>query len=175
MAAPRWTGPTACSRSRTRTDPTHGRSASRSPARGIRRPALRGGMPSHAPSHRIDNQHKLADLQRVLRIKEVHRMMRSIIRKPIVFVAMLMIAAGVLAACTTGDDGQPGATGPGATSVPASSVPAAAPSDAAEPGANVLKTLDPDFDATYRITMDLLDGYAEDEGDHVVFGTDGGQ
>jgi hypothetical protein len=102
-------------------------------------------------------------------------MMRSTIRKPIVFVAMLMIAAGVLAACTTGDDGQPGATGPGATSVPASSVPAAAPSDAAEPGANVLKTLDPDFDATYRITMDLLDGYAEDEGDHVVFGTDGGQ
>jgi Tol biopolymer transport system component len=32
------------------------------------------------------------------------------IRKPIVFVAMLVIAAGVLAACTTGDDRQPGAT-----------------------------------------------------------------
>jgi hypothetical protein len=96
-------------------------------------------------------------------------------RKPIVLVAMLMIAAVILAACTTGDDAQPGATGPGATSVPASSVTAVAPSDAAEPGPYVLKTDDPNFDAKYRITMDLLDGYASSEGSPVVLGTDGGQ
>ena len=98
------------------------------------------------------------------------------IRKPIVFFAILMIAAGVLAACSSaGDDTQGAATGPSPTSLPATSVTAVAPSDAAEPGTRVLRTLDPDFDATYRITMDLLDGYAEDEGHHVVFGTDGGQ
>ncbi len=96
------------------------------------------------------------------------------IRKPIVFVAGLMIAAGVLAACTTGDDTQPGPTGPGATSVPASSVSAVAPSDAAEPEPYVLKTLDLDFDATYRVTMDLLDGYSGGD-NHVVRGTDDGQ
>jgi hypothetical protein len=98
------------------------------------------------------------------------------IRKPIVFVTILMIAAGVLAACSSsGDDTQAGASGPSPTSVPASSLTAGPSADAAAPGTHVLRTLDSDFDATYRITMDLLDGYAEDEGDHVVFGTDGGQ
>ena len=103
-------------------------------------------------------------------------MIKLTIRKSIVFVAILMIAVGVLAACSSaGDDTQAGATGPSATSVPASSGTAVPSPDAAEPGTHVLRTLDPDFDATYQITMDLLDGYAEDEGDHVVFGTDGGQ
>jgi hypothetical protein len=75
-----------------------------------------------------------------------------------------------------GDDTQAAAaTGPSPTSLPASSVGAVPSPDAAEPGTHVLKTLDPGFDATYQITMDLLDGYAEDEGDYVVFGTDGGQ
>jgi hypothetical protein len=91
------------------------------------------------------------------------------IRKPIVFVAMLMIAAGVLAACTTGDDTQPGATtGSSAAPDPSSSV-------AAEPGTHVFRTFDPDFDSSYRITMHLLDGYASDGDNPVVFGTDEGQ
>ena len=86
-------------------------------------------------------------------------------------VATLMIAAGLLAACSSpSDDTQPGATGPSPTSVPASS-----PSDAPETGTYVLPTLDPDFDASYRITMDLLDGYGPVEGGPVVFGTDDGQ
>jgi hypothetical protein len=90
------------------------------------------------------------------------------IRKPIVFVAMLMIAAGVLAACTTGDDTQPGATGSSAAPDPSSSV-------AAEPRTHVFRTFDPDFDSSYRITMHLLDGYASDGNSPVVFGTDDGQ
>jgi hypothetical protein len=94
------------------------------------------------------------------------------IRKPIVSAAILMIATGLLAACTTGDDAQP-ATGPRTTSAPASGVTAGAPSNAAEP--YVFKTLDPDFDATYRITMELLDGYVGGEGNPVVSGTDDGQ
>jgi hypothetical protein len=94
------------------------------------------------------------------------------IRKPIVFVASLMIVAGVLAACTTGDYTQPGATGPAATAVPAPSVTAGAPSAAAEPGPFVFKTDDYNFDASYRITMDLLHGYS---GGDVVLGTDDGQ
>ena len=55
------------------------------------------------------------------------------IRKPILFLAILTIAAGVLAACTTGDDTQPGVTGSGATSVAASSGTSIAASDASEP------------------------------------------
>jgi hypothetical protein len=79
------------------------------------------------------------------------------IRKPIVFVALLMIAAGILAACSSsGDDTPAGATGSSQTP---------------DPSLHVFKT-DTDFDASYRITMHLLDGYA---GEGVVFGTDGGQ
>jgi hypothetical protein len=82
-----------------------------------------------------------------------------------------MIAAGLLAACGSADDDtQPAATGPSPTSVAASSA-----SDAPETGTYVLPTLDPDFDASYRITMDLLDGYGPVEGGPVVFGTDNGQ
>ena len=93
-------------------------------------------------------------------------MIRLTVRKPIAFVAMLMIAAGILGACSSAsDDTQSEATGLGPTSAPSS-----------EPEPFVLKTLDPDFDAKYRITMDLLDGYAgAGGGDPVVFGTDDGQ
>jgi hypothetical protein len=101
-------------------------------------------------------------------------MSTSTIRKTIVLVAILTTAAQILAACTAGDDTQPDATGPNATSVPASSVTPVAPSDAAEPGAYVFKTLDYNFDASYRITMDLLDGYAGNDS-FVVLGTDEGQ
>ena len=79
-------------------------------------------------------------------------------RKPILFVVLLMIAAGVLAACSSaGDDTQVAATGS---------------SPSPDPSSFVLKT-DTDFDASYRITMHLPDGYAGHQ--TVVFGTDGGQ
>jgi hypothetical protein len=81
-------------------------------------------------------------------------MIRSISWKAVLFAATSMIWVGALASCSSaGDDTQAGA------SVPASSVTAVAPSDAAEPGTYVVKTLDPDFDAKYRITMDVPDGY----------------
>jgi hypothetical protein len=88
-------------------------------------------------------------------------MIKQTIRKPIVFVALLMIAAGVLAACSSaGDDTQSGVTGSSA---------------APDPSSHVFKTFDPEFDASYRITMHLLDGYSADNPSPVVFGTDGGQ
>jgi hypothetical protein len=92
------------------------------------------------------------------------------VRKSIVFVAMLMIGAGVFAACSSaGDDTQSGATGSSPTATLSSS-PSTLPSSDA-----VLKTFDTDFDAKYRITMHLLDGYAQVAGSPVVFGTDDGQ
>jgi hypothetical protein len=85
-------------------------------------------------------------------------------------VATLIIAAGLFAACSSaGDDTQVGATGSSPTPDPSSSV------DAPEPGPYVFKTDDSDFDAKYRITMDLLDGYRPVAGNPVVLGTDGGQ
>jgi hypothetical protein len=90
--------------------------------------------------------------------KEVHHMITFPNRKPILFVVLLMIAAGVLAACSSaGDDTQVAATGS---------------SPSPDPSSFVLKT-DTDFDASYRITMHLPDGYAGHQ--TVVFGTDGGQ
>jgi len=97
------------------------------------------------------------------------------IRKQIGFVASLIIAAGILAACSSaGDDTQAGATGPSPASAPSSTVTVVAPSDAAEPGPYVFKTFDHNFDTTYRITMDLLDGYSGGDS-YVVRGTDSGQ
>ena len=91
-------------------------------------------------------------------------------------VATLMIAAGLLAACSSaGDDRQPVVDGPSPTPAGASSVTAAPSSDASEPGTYVLPTEDPDFDASYRITMELLDGYGPGVEGPVVFGTDEGQ
>ncbi len=82
-------------------------------------------------------------------------------RKPIVLVAILMVAAGVLAACSSaGDDTQSGVSGSSTTS---------------DPSSHVFKTFDANFDAKYRITMNLLDGYSADDPNPVVFGTDGGQ
>jgi hypothetical protein len=93
---------------------------------------------------------------------------RFTIRKPNVFVALLMIAAGALAACSSAGDGtQAGASGSSPTPAPSTSV--------TEPGTYVFKTLDTDFDASYRVTMHLLDGYAPHGGNPVVFGTDDGQ
>jgi predicted small secreted protein len=86
-------------------------------------------------------------------------MIRFTLRKPLVFVAILVIAAAVLAACSSaGEDTQSGATGS---------------SPAPDPSLHVFTT-DTDFDSSYRITMHLLDGYAGDQGG-VVVGTDDGQ
>jgi hypothetical protein len=90
-----------------------------------------------------------------------HEMSRLTDQKPKVFFAMAIVTV-ILAACTsTGEDTHQGTTGPSATF------------QSSEPTTYVLKTLDPDFDAAYRITMQLLDGYAPTRG--VVFGTDNGQ
>jgi len=86
-------------------------------------------------------------------------MITPTVRKPIVFVALLMIAAEVLAACSSaGDDTPAGATGSSRT---------------LDPSLHIFKT-DTDFDASYRITMRLLDGYAGEQGG-AIFGTDDGQ
>lgn len=82
-------------------------------------------------------------------------------RKPFVLVAMLAIAAGVLAACSSaGGSTQTEATGSGTTP---------------DPSSYVFRAVDPTFDASYRITMPLLDGYSPGGGPQVVVGTDGGQ
>ena len=96
-------------------------------------------------------------------------------RKPI-FAVILLIAAGILAACSSaGDDTQAGTAGTGATSVPSPKASTAPSPGASEPRTYVFKTLDQAFDAKYRITMDLLDGYSADAGNPVVFGSDDGQ
>ena len=82
------------------------------------------------------------------------------VRKPIVFVALMVIAAAVLAACSSaGGDTQSGTTGSSATP---------------DPSLHLFTTGDPHFDSSYRITMHLLDGYTGEQGG-VVFGTDDGQ
>ena len=98
------------------------------------------------------------------------------IRKSI-FVAVLVIGAGILAACNSvADDTQAGAAGSGPTSLPSSSASIAPSPGTSASRTYVFKTLDPRFDSKYRITMDLLDGYeGAGGGDPVVFGTDGGQ
>jgi hypothetical protein len=103
--------------------------------------------------------------------EEVHHMIGFTIRKPNVFLALLMIAAGVLVACSSaGDDSQVGATGSSPTLDPSSSPSTLPSSDVA-----VFRTDDPAFNAKYRITMDLLDGYRSVSGNQVVLGTDSGQ
>ena len=71
-------------------------------------------------------------------------------------VATLMILAGVLAiGSLADDDALPGGSGPTPTPVP-TPMPS---SGALEPGTYVISTLDPDFDASHRITIDVPDGY----------------
>ena len=93
-------------------------------------------------------------------------MMKLTLRRPSGFLALL-IAAGVLAACSSsGDDttaGDPDVTTP---SVEATETPVA-------PSRHTFTVLgDPVLDRSYVITMKLLDGYG---GDDVVFGSDDGQ
>jgi len=92
---------------------------------------------------------------------------RSTRRKAGVYglVATLMILAGVLAVRSLpGNDAQPVIPGsiatPTATPIPSSG--------AMKPGTYVFSTFDPDFDASYRITMDIPDGYEGFEGFAVI-------
>jgi hypothetical protein len=76
----------------------------------------------------------------------------------LVLVAVLVIAGGVvgISVLRSADEGKviPGsAPTPSATPIPSLH------SGALESGTYVVKTLDPDFDAKYRITMDVPDGY----------------
>jgi hypothetical protein len=79
-------------------------------------------------------------------------------------VAAVAVAGGVFAISTMrgGNDvtGIPGADPtPSATNIPSVT------GGALEPGTYVVKTLDPDFDASYRVTIDVPDGYeGSDEG-----------
>lgn len=76
----------------------------------------------------------------------------------IALVAVLVVVGVVVGVSTlrSGDEGKviPGsAPTPNATPIPSLN------SGALEPGTYVVRTLDPDFDASYRITMDVPDGY----------------
>ena len=80
---------------------------------------------------------------------------------------ILMILACLLAACSSaGSDAQPGGTGTISTPVPSSTATAIPSlySGALEPGTYVVSTLDDDFDASHRITIDVPDGYEGFEG-----------
>jgi hypothetical protein len=94
-------------------------------------------------------------------------------RKTRMLVATIAIA-GILTACSSsGDDGTPRAEEP--TSAPDG---ASSPSTSIgeEAGTYVFSTFDPDFDGSYRITMDLLDGYeGDDEGGAVNGGSGNSQ
>ena len=88
-------------------------------------------------------------------------MIRSISRKAVVFAATSMIGVGALASCTSsGGDTQPAGTGtvPKQDSTPTAK-PIPSQAGALEPGTYAVRTLDPDFDGSYRITMDVPDGY----------------
>jgi hypothetical protein len=71
-------------------------------------------------------------------------------------VATLMVLAGVLAVCSlAGNDARQVIPGSTATST-TTPVPSSGPM---KPGTYAFSTLDPDFDASYRITMDIPAGY----------------
>ncbi len=73
-------------------------------------------------------------------------------------VATLMIV--VLAACSSaGDDSPAAGSRPIATPDATSTATPIPSSGALEPGTYSFSALDPDFDASYRITMDVPDGY----------------
>jgi hypothetical protein len=79
-------------------------------------------------------------------------------------VATLMILAGVLAVRSLADNDALQVI-PGSTATPtATPVPSSGPM---KPGTYAFSTLDPDFDASYRITMDIPDGY-EGHGGYAV-------
>jgi hypothetical protein len=99
-------------------------------------------------------------------IKEVHGMVTQ--RKNGMFAATLVIAAGILAACSSSaDDTRSGDPGVTTQSVEATETPGAT--------THTLTTGYPPIDGSYVITMKILDGYEAAPDGHVVFGSDGGQ
>jgi hypothetical protein len=71
----------------------------------------------------------------------------------------VLVVAGVVVGINTLRSGDEGKSIPGSAPTPtATSIPSLH-FGALEPGTYVVSTLDPDFDASYRITMDVPDGY----------------
>lgn len=77
----------------------------------------------------------------------------------LVLVAVLVIA-GVVVGISTLRSGDEGKSIPGSVPTPTATPVPSLHFGALEPGTYVVRTLDPDFDASYRITMDVPDGYA---------------
>jgi hypothetical protein len=76
----------------------------------------------------------------------------------LVLVAVLVIA-GVVVGISVLRSGDEGKVIPGSAPTPSATPIPSLHSGALESGTYVVKTLDPDFDAKYRITMDVPDGY----------------
>jgi hypothetical protein len=76
----------------------------------------------------------------------------------LVLVAVLVIA-GVVVGISTLRSGDEGKVIPGSAPTPTATPVLPLHSGALEPGTYVVSTLDPHFDAKYRITMDVPDGY----------------
>jgi hypothetical protein len=92
-------------------------------------------------------------------------------RKTRVLVATIAIAWILTACSSSGDDGPPRVDEPTSTRVPASNGTPSPSFGALESGKYVFRTFDPDFDASYRITMDLLAGYEGVDGGPVNGGS----
>jgi hypothetical protein len=74
-------------------------------------------------------------------------------------VAVLVVAGVVVGISTLRSDDE-GKVIPGSTPTPTATPIPSLHSGGLEPGTYVVRTLDPDFDASYRVTMDVPDGYA---------------
>ena len=72
----------------------------------------------------------------------------------------VLVVAGVVVGISTLRSGDEGKGIPGSAPTPTATPIPSLHSGALEPGTYVVPTLDPDFDASYRITMDVPDGYA---------------
>lgn len=71
----------------------------------------------------------------------------------------VLVVAGVVIGISTLRSGDEGKVIPGSAPTPTATPIPSLHSGALEPGTYVISTLDPDFDASYRITMDVPDGY----------------
>jgi hypothetical protein len=85
--------------------------------------------------------------------------MRDYRRLTYAVVAALVVAGTVFAISTLRSDER--TTSPGSTVAP-TSIPSVT-AGALEPGTYVVRTLDPDLDASHRITIDVPDGYEGSE------------
>jgi hypothetical protein len=72
----------------------------------------------------------------------------------------VLVVVGVVVGISTLRSGDEGKVIPGSVPTPTTTpIPSSLHSGALEPGTFVVRTLDPDFDASYRITIDVPDGY----------------